>query len=70
MAEKENEYEYKTTGNDHEWVERYDYRVQISYKADRITFGFDGTKEYMYICWLFRNERNKIKKTKSGVMVI
>ncbi len=42
---KGNEYEYKTTGNDHEQVERYDYSVQISYKADRITFGFDVKKK-------------------------
>lgn len=35
ITEKRNEYDYKTTGNDHEKVERYDYRVQISYKTER-----------------------------------
>ncbi len=60
MAVKGNGYE--TTGNDHEQTERYDYRVQIFYKRDRITFGLDGRKEYMYICWLFRSERSNMKK--------
>ncbi len=45
-TKQEKEMKYKTTGtDDRELVKRYDYRVQISYKPNRITFTFDRIKE-------------------------